>query len=93
MRLSEEERKFLHSGIKEIDKEAEIFLFGSRVDDTARGGDIDLLIRSKRFDRKAVRRLRVGFYTRFGEQKIDIVVDDGRNDPFLRLIRDKAIPL
>ena len=94
MRLSEEERIFLKKCAKRIDEEAEVFLFGSRVDDEKRGGDIDLLVVSKKFDRKKVRQLRLDFFKRFGEQKIDIVVDDGGwKEPFHRIIRDQAVPL
>jgi predicted nucleotidyltransferase len=93
MRLSEEERNLLKQTVRKIDKEADLFLFGSRTDDDARGGDIDLLVVSKRFDRKDVRRLRVAFYEKFGEQKIDVVVDDGNPSPFIELIRSKVVPL
>jgi predicted nucleotidyltransferase len=93
MRLTAEERDLLKRTLHTLDPEAEILLFGSRTDDRKRGGDIDLLIRSRSIDRRAVRKLRVAFYEKFGEQKIDIVVDDGTPSPFIDLIANEALPL
>jgi len=84
----------LRDTLQKLDEKAEIYLFGSRVDDLAKGGDIDLLIHSRHLNRQDLRRLKLAFYDAFGEQKIDIVLDDGqKNDPFLRLIRTQAVPL
>ncbi len=46
MRLSETERKVIRTAAVEFfGDDAEIWLFGSRVDDSKKGGDIDLLIK------------------------------------------------
>ena len=47
MRLSEKEKSAILETIREEDPTDEGYLFGSRADDTQRGGDIDLLIRSE----------------------------------------------
>lgn len=53
MRLSSEIVNFFKSEARKIDKGAEIYLFGSRADDSKKGGDIDIMILSKyAFDRK-----------------------------------------
>ena len=44
MRLSQEEIDTIKSSVLMIDENAEIYLFGSRTDDSKRGGDIDVLI-------------------------------------------------
>lgn len=44
MRLSAHERKIIRSEILNVDPNGKIFLFGSRVDDLKRGGDIDLFV-------------------------------------------------
>ena len=45
MRLKEDEIKIIKGVIKEIfGDETKIYLFGSRLDDTKRGGDIDLFL-------------------------------------------------
>ena len=46
MRLQPEEQAAIISTITSFDKESEIYLFGSRLDDTKRGGDIDVLVKS-----------------------------------------------
>ncbi len=47
MRLSTKEVKLIKSEVKSIFGEAVVYLFGSRVDNTKKGGDIDLYIVSK----------------------------------------------
>jgi len=56
-----EEVETIKSTVTGEDPEARVYLFGSRADDNARGGDIDLLIESRVMDREAVRRIRVVF--------------------------------
>jgi predicted nucleotidyltransferase len=77
---------------------AEVWLFGSRVDDSASGGDIDLLVRpppdSGRFQLMDKIRL-VGRLERvLGERKIDSIVEEPR-DPRLivRIAHESGVPL
>ena len=49
-------------------------MFGSRVRDDAKGGDIDLLIISEILNRKRLRSLRLRLQDCLGERKIDLVV-------------------
>ena len=94
MRLSEEQINVLKDSLKRLDALAKLYLFGSRLDDSKKGGDIDLLIKSKKLNRADIRKLRMDFYRHFGEQKMDVILDDGkRNDAFLAAIREKAIEL
>ncbi len=45
MRLTTEQQQTIRNGVSTLfSSPVEVFLFGSRVDDTAKGGDIDLLI-------------------------------------------------
>ncbi len=56
---------------------AKVVLFGSRIDDTARGGDIDLYIETESSPEqvlKAKMALYAGLQKTLGEQRIDIVV-------------------
>jgi predicted nucleotidyltransferase len=48
MRLAANEQSAICEAIKAVDAEALIYLFGSRVDDAGKGGDIDLLVLSKK---------------------------------------------
>lgn len=55
-------------------------LFGSRVDDSRRGGDIDLYIEAELTPQEAFRRemrMAAELFAVIGEQKIDIVVNTG----------------
>ena len=94
MRLSQEQIKVLKDRLKTISSTAKLYLFGSRVDDTKKGGDIDLLVVSKEMTKKDLRYLRIEFFKHFGEQKIDIVLDNGEfKNPFTKHIIKKAVLL
>jgi predicted nucleotidyltransferase len=94
MRLSKEEIEFFKNEISKLSKDAKVYLFGSRVDESKRGGDIDLLIVSRKLTKKDLRRVRVEFFKRFGEQKLDIILDDGNlKEPFVKIILEKAVLL
>lgn len=94
MRLKSEEINLLKSTLSKLSSEAKLYLFGSRVDDTKKGGDIDLLVVSKELEKKDIRTLRIEFCKNFGEQKVDILLDDGSlKKTFHKLIFQKAIQL
>jgi predicted nucleotidyltransferase len=94
MRLSEGEVDVLKKSIKQLDSKAKLYLFGSRTDISKRGGDIDLLIISNKIKRKNTRKIRLDFFQKFGEQKLDIVVDNGSlKEPFVKYIFEKAVLL
>jgi predicted nucleotidyltransferase len=56
-----------------MDPEAELYLYGSRTDDSARGGDIDLLVVSDKLTFRDTLRLRIQILDRIGEQQLDLV--------------------
>lgn len=94
MRLYKEQVQVLKSKLATLSVDAKLYLFGSRVDDNARGGDIDLLVVSDKLTKKDLRVLRVDFFKHFGEQKLDIVLDNGEfKNPFTRHIFQKAVLL
>ena len=94
MRLTQKEVILLKEKLTLLSREAKLYLFGSRVDDSKRGGDIDLLVVSKKLTKKDLRHLRLAFFKVFGEQKLDILLDDGRfTNPFHKMISQKAIEL
>ncbi|MDA8329092.1 MAG: nucleotidyltransferase domain-containing protein [Betaproteobacteria bacterium] len=80
MRLTEQQRAIIRAAVMEIfGADAKVWLFGSRVDDHQRGGDIDLLIKSQTGDAMNVMRAEINLQTilqaKLGEQKIDILLD------------------
>ncbi len=94
MRLSKSELHVLKSKLYSLSSKAKLYLFGSRVDDTKRGGDIDLLIIDDTLSKKDLRLLRVDFFKHFGEQKLDVVLDNGElKNPFVKQIFQKAVLL
>lgn len=52
VRLSDQEIELLKSKLYELSHSAKIYLFGSRVDDTKKGGDIDILILDDTLEKK-----------------------------------------
>jgi uncharacterized protein len=95
LRITTEQSSFLKQAINRILPDAAIFLFGSRVHDHLKGGDIDVLvIADNKLTGQQKRDLKIAFYKRFGEQKIDIVCFDEADDSaFKNLALDEAVRL
>lgn len=80
-------------------KEMALYLFGSRVRDDLKGGDIDLLVRVPEEKLREVKSLEIKFSTLIqeiiGEQKIDILIISVNppDDPFHRISVKDAILL
>lgn len=80
MRLTDQQRTAIRATVAEtFGAGAEVWLFGSRVDDSKRGGDIDLLIKTDQIDAEALTRAEISFLTKIqmklGEHKIDVLLD------------------
>lgn len=73
MRLSTKEIETIKKEIAALDPDAEVYLYGSRTDDNKKGGDIDLLIISAVIGWKEISKIKWQIYSKFGEQKIDII--------------------
>ncbi len=94
VRLSSAEIDNLKESVSTADPQADIYLFGSRTDLTKRGGDIDILIISKNIKKSDLTHIRWNFFEEFGEQKMDIVTDDGNiQTPFVEMVFSKAVQL
>jgi predicted nucleotidyltransferase len=74
MRLDDKIVFFFKQTIGEKVPGATIYLFGSRTNDDALGGDIDLMILTENLvDKKIIRSIRIEFFKKFGWQKVDLV--------------------
>ena len=75
MRLNPFEIKSIKNTFNSVFNTGKIYLFGSRIDDTKKGGDIDLYIITKDSNkvRKKIDFLRI-LKNKIGEQKIDLVI-------------------
>ncbi len=79
MRISNFQKDKIVNIFKDIFKEGEIYLFGSRVDNSKKGGDIDLYLIPKNLNNLAYKKIDFLIYLKkaIGEQKIDVVIDRG----------------
>jgi len=80
MRLSQQTQQIIRDTVREIfGVEANVKLFGSRINDDARGGDIDLLVElpsvTAEIERKTMQ-LTARLQLRIGDQPIDVLVLD-----------------
>jgi len=95
MRLDLEIATYLKQIIQKEIPGSTIYLFCSRADDTARGGDIDLMILThEAADNRIFRKIRVEFIKKFGWRKIDLVnFTYSDNSSFRKLIDTNSIQL
>ena len=98
MRLTTEQAEVIHIAVHEVyGEDSLLWLFGSRVDDERRGGDIDLLVRPDTSGGYALMdkiRLLGKLERGLGERKIDIVIetaDDQRT--IVKIAHERGIPL
>lgn len=100
MRLSESQISSITQILRQhFGAQSQIRLFGSRLDDTARGGDIDLYIEPELTDgnelAKALIQSKVALVKALGDQKIDLVINRTGSPslPIYQHARETGIPL
>jgi len=100
MRLTDQEVTGILKAAEACAQNAEVYLYGSRVDDAKRGGDIDLLFVFPDDDPVNIFQtkinLAVALETELGERRIDITTAFNRDltiDPFLISIIKNAVRL
>jgi predicted nucleotidyltransferase len=93
MRLANEEQSVINEIIHKADADALIYLFGSRVDDAAKGGDIDLLVLSKRINLMMKLDILAQLHQKLGERRIDIAVYPDTTRPFPRMAIQEGVRL
>lgn len=99
MRLTQEQVSAIRISANEaFGPDVKVWLFGSRVDDSRRGGDIDLLVRPAPTHVASSLVSKVRFLNklegRIGERKVDVVVeaaDDAR--PIVRIAHETGVLL
>jgi uncharacterized protein len=90
MRLSQKEKQIIIKAVLSFDPEAAIYLFGSRVNDSKRGGDIDLLVLSSKLTYTDKIRIKKYIFAHLEEQKIDIIISSNQHDPFIKMVKDES---
>ncbi len=93
MRLTNNETEKIIQVIKKYDRHADTYLFGSRVDDNKKGGDIDLLVFSNKLTFDENLKIKVELKEILGDQKIDLIIKRDKTDPFVNMIFDSSIKL
>ncbi len=93
MRLTDYEIASIKGCIQAVDPDARIYLFGSRVDDSKKGGDIDLIVLSENINGDQRRKIKINLYDRIGEQKIDLIVTPKAVTAFHRLALAEGVLL
>jgi predicted nucleotidyltransferase len=92
MRLQSEERLAITGAITNVDRDAAVYLFGSRMDDTKKGGDIDILIVSDKIDNRSLFLIEEEIFKKIEEQKIDFVLSrSDLSNRFAKMIIKKGV--
>ncbi len=78
MRLADHEAELIRQEVKaQFGDRARVLLFGSRVDDRARGGDVDLLVETDQCPANsalAAAQLEARLQRRLGGRKVDVIL-------------------
>ena len=85
MRLTKQQVSIIKNEINNKDKNAKIYLFGSRTDDNALGGDIDILLISKDIDFSLKIKIQAQLFIKLNEQQVDLLVAKNTEKPFVQL--------
>lgn len=93
MRLSSKEINIIRNVILEFDPKSEILLYGSRLHDDLKGGDIDLLVLSDNLKFSDKISILTNLKLKLGDQKIDLTItkkEKVKEDPFISNIIKSA---
>lgn len=102
MRLSRIEQGFILQAIEQFFTpcQVDVYLHGSRLNDSLKGGDIDLIVVLDKAGKEKIKGkshyLQRDIKKSIGDQRIDLIFacpEDLKADPFLRLVMQKAQPL
>jgi predicted nucleotidyltransferase len=95
MRITEHEKNVIIDAVINIDPNAKVWLFGSRTDDSKKGGDIDIAVLSQNINKDVMQEIQVRRFicAKIGEQKIDIVTSTTGNEAIFKLAVAEGIQL
>lgn len=93
MRLKEKEKQVITQAVKSIDTDAQVYLFGSRVDDNRKGGDIDLLVFSGKMTYADKIKVKKNIFAAIEEQKVDILLSKDTKMPFVQMVLEQGVRL
>ena len=91
MRLHQTEIQTIKETILSLDENAEIYIFGSRTDQTSKGGDIDILVLSQSLSFGDKLKIKQMIFEKMEEQKIDLIIARDTTSPFVRMAFKKGV--
>ncbi len=94
VRLKEKEIKAIKDIIQSFDKEARVYIYGSRADLSKKGGDIDILVVSPKISLEQELKIKAKLLVALGDRKVDLVVSKSPTEnPFTDLIYSQAVEI
>ncbi|MFZ5977073.1 MAG: nucleotidyltransferase domain-containing protein [Bacteroidota bacterium] len=93
MRITQQQAKAIVQQVNAIDAAAAVYLYGSRVNDALKGGDIDIAIVSDNIAIKDKVAIQMNLYDVLEGLKLDILVVDDATMPFWQVVQPSAINL
>jgi predicted nucleotidyltransferase len=95
MRLKDSDKNAILQQTSRFAPGGDTYLFGSRTDSAARGGDIDILLLTQtKLPLRLLREMRRAILSEIGEQKLDIVnFSRGQQHPFKDIALQGAVKL
>lgn len=99
MRLSVPQIQVIKNAVDQVlAAQNQVWLFGSRVNDNARGGDIDLFVETDAIlgnRAEAICRIYGALFMALGDRKIDILLKDAQTSeaPIFSIARDTGVKL
>jgi len=83
----------IKEAILSLDKNAMIYLFGSRTDSALKGGDIDILVLSQSLGFSDKLKIKQMIFEKMEEQKIDLQIAQDINSPFIRTALKNSVKM
>ncbi|MDP2152540.1 MAG: nucleotidyltransferase domain-containing protein [Methylotenera sp.] len=95
MRLSAEAVNVIQDAFLRVFEKGDLYLFGSRVDDTRKGGDIDLYVVADQQNRLGEKRIDflAQIKHKIGDQRIDLVICRGAKRPIDKIATSEGVLL
>ncbi len=95
MRLSAEVINVIQDTFLRVFEKGDLYLFGSRVDDSRKGGDIDLYVVADQQSQLGEKRIDflAQIKQKIGDQRIDLVIDRGAKRPIDKIAVSEGVLL
>jgi predicted nucleotidyltransferase len=94
VRLKDKEIDIIKKVVKSFDRDAKIYIYGSRADLNKKGGDIDILVISSKIPLETQLKIKAKLIRYLGDRKIDLLVAKNEKETnFIELIHSQAVEI